>query len=119
MKKDSIDPEDHLEVKKITDPERRMSVYQNTKDEIEHFMDSINKEIQMMHTERDTSKMTSPSVCGSVKSLKDSFLCKSANKTGKSSENHLGLLKKAINISLRPRRKQIQRKPSKMQNLQV
>ena len=117
--KDRSDSEENSEVQKITDTKRRLSVYQNTKDEIEDFMDSIHKEIKMMYTERDHSKLTSPSVCGSVKSLKESFLCKSANKSTKNKESSYGILKKAINISLRPRRGKILRKPSKMQNLQV
>ena len=116
---DKSDNETNSEVQTITDAKRRLSVYQSTKDEIENFMDSIHKEILILNTDRDHSKTASRSVCGSVKSLRESFLFSSANKSKRNEESSIGILKKAINISLRPRRGKLLRQPSSTQNLQV
>lgn len=107
------------EVKQITDSQRRHSLYEATRDEIADFMNEINHEIQIMYTERDSSKLTSPSICGSVRSLKDSLLCKSANKSSSMPENHFFQLKSSINSSLKSRRRKVLRRKSTLRDLQV
>lgn len=115
----TIDTQCNSEVKLITDSQRRHSLYEATRDEIEDFMNEINHEIQVMHSERDNSKLTSPSICCSVRSLKESLLGKSALKSSKLPENHFFQLKSSINSSLKARRRKVLRRKSTLKDLQV
>ena len=113
-----IETPDNLEVNSIVNSQRRHSLYESAKDEIADLMNGINHEIRVMYSDRDSSKLTSPSICGSVRSVKDSLLCKSVIRHKNSSEKQFKQIKSSINASLKSRRRFLRRQ-STLKDLQV
>ena len=113
-----LDTPEDLAVGSIVNLERRQSLYESAKDEIADLMNGINHEIRVMYSDRDCSKLASPSICGSVRSLKDSLLCKSVSRQTNSTDKQYKQIKSSINSSLKSRRRFLRRQ-STLKDLQV